>query len=403
MDRKFNLDTNAKLPWLDGLRGIAALWVLLSHVLILSGADATQWPIISQGALAVDLFMMLSGFLMAHHYIFKQTSEPITHPTTWLLFWIRRIFRIAPLYYLALAAALAAGPTIGDFRNLIGQAWPQTITAPQRYTDNSISNLLMHVSFVFGMLPDYSFRTALPDWSIGLEMQFYLAFPFLMLLMRSHPLWIGCLLIVACTALQWLARPFFAAFPMPAFLPMKLYMFVLGIWVAMSRGRNMRRALVVSILVCGLMIFRERNLEAGGRVLVVLAFYWLMDDGSLSRPEVVKWLLSRFRTILSSRLAVFAGDTSYALYLVHLLILVPISGSLVMQSWYMQLGPTVRFALCTAIVAPSSYVVAKLAHRLIEIPGIQLGKHISHVFYQKRGPGMKRTSNPHPVTNTLVE
>lgn len=330
------------------------------------------------------MFMMLSGFLMTHHYLSRKTNEPLTSPKTWILFWIRRIFRIAPLYYLILAIALTAGPAIGDFRELIGQVWPETATTPQRYTDTSLTNLLLHITFAFGVLPEYAFRTALPDWSIGLEMQFYLAFPFLMLFMRSNPLRMGCLLIVVCTALQWLARPFFASFPMPAFLPLKLYMFIFGIWVAMSRGRNMRPALAFSIFMCGWILLRERSLEASVRLLVVLAFFWLMDDGSLSQRETVERLLSRFRSVLSNRLAVFAGDTSYALYLVHLLILIPIAGSLVMQSWYMQLGSTARFALCTAIVTPVSYAVAKLAHKLVELPGIHLGKHLAHSFCQRR-------------------
>jgi peptidoglycan/LPS O-acetylase OafA/YrhL len=55
------------LPWLDGLRGLAALWVLISHVQILSGMKYV--PVLSWGGLAVDLFMILSGFLMAHHYL----------------------------------------------------------------------------------------------------------------------------------------------------------------------------------------------------------------------------------------------------------------------------------------------------------------------------------------------
>jgi len=62
------------LPWLDGLRGIAALWVMLSHIQILSGLRSL--PVLSWGNVAVDLFMMLSGFLMAHHYVLRQDKEP---------------------------------------------------------------------------------------------------------------------------------------------------------------------------------------------------------------------------------------------------------------------------------------------------------------------------------------
>ena len=92
------------LPWLDGLRGFAALWVLVSHAQILSGMRGI--PVLSWGELAVDLFMLLSGFLMAHHYVLRQEKEPWDAKATFYTFWLRRFFRIAPLYYFLLFFAL---------------------------------------------------------------------------------------------------------------------------------------------------------------------------------------------------------------------------------------------------------------------------------------------------------
>ena len=78
---------------LDGLRGGAALWVLIGHATILTG---TRIPILSKPDLAVDLFMMLSGFLMCFHYLERRETEPWHRRSTWTLFWTRRFFRIAP-------------------------------------------------------------------------------------------------------------------------------------------------------------------------------------------------------------------------------------------------------------------------------------------------------------------
>jgi peptidoglycan/LPS O-acetylase OafA/YrhL len=123
------------LPWLDGLRGIAALWVLLHHTFILTGGRGM--PVLSWGKLAVDLFMMLSGFLMAHHYMLRRAAKPWGAPSTWTDFWARRWFRISPLYYALLAAALVFGPLIGDQRDLVAAIWPATATAATRYNDAS--------------------------------------------------------------------------------------------------------------------------------------------------------------------------------------------------------------------------------------------------------------------------
>src|SRR5438477_6188480 len=86
----------SRVECLDGLRGIAALWVLLDHCLLLTGYSL---PVIDMPDLGVDHFMMLSGFLMVFHYHLRAQAEPWDAPHTWAKFWLRRFFRIAPLYY----------------------------------------------------------------------------------------------------------------------------------------------------------------------------------------------------------------------------------------------------------------------------------------------------------------
>ena len=88
---------------LDGVRGLMAFCVLFNHLeLICIGRQIHGSGL---GARAVDVFMFLSGFLMAYHWHirekkfngFRNQSKD---------FYIRRFFRIAPLYYLLLTIAL---------------------------------------------------------------------------------------------------------------------------------------------------------------------------------------------------------------------------------------------------------------------------------------------------------
>ncbi|HAT30970.1 MAG TPA: acyltransferase, partial [Janthinobacterium sp.] len=173
--------------------------------------------------MAVDLFMLLSGFLMTHHYLLRREREPWESAPTWHIFWVRRFFRIAPLYYALLVVALLAGPYLGQMRHEIAVVWPNTATSASRYYDASLGNILAHISFVFGAVPKYSFETPLPDWSIGLEMQFYLAFPFMMWgIARFGAFKTGAALILLCLFSVKVFRDFFHLFEMPSFLPMKL-------------------------------------------------------------------------------------------------------------------------------------------------------------------------------------
>lgn len=357
------------LPWLDGLRGLAALWVLLHHVFILTGGRSM--PILSWGKLAVDLFMVLSGFLMAHHYMLRSAARPWGASTTWTDFWARRWFRISPLYYVLLAAALLLGPFISGQRDLVAAIWPATATTAARYSDGSLTNILMHVTYLFGLVPSYVFRTALPDWSIGLEMQFYLAFPFIMLaLHRMGPLRAGLLLVLACLALRWLFPGFFSSFPTPSFLPLKLYVFMIGIWMAMALATGQPgKYLLASVGVSALYVLFERSTEAVARVLLVVGlFYMIWPTGGGVRERIA--------AALSNKLARFMGDTSYGLYLLHLLLLIPVAGWLASMPQFIQLPLAVRFTVCAALVVPPCYLGAWLLYRWIEMPGIALGKRI---------------------------
>ena len=64
---------SSRVEGLDGLRALAAIWVLVGHCLLLTG---WRVPILGEPDLGVDLFIMLSGFLMVFHYQLRQDKEP---------------------------------------------------------------------------------------------------------------------------------------------------------------------------------------------------------------------------------------------------------------------------------------------------------------------------------------
>jgi peptidoglycan/LPS O-acetylase OafA/YrhL len=64
---------------LEGLRGLASLWVVLGHICILT---SFHFPILSDPAIGVDLFILLSGYLMAKNYVERKDKEPWTDSAT---------------------------------------------------------------------------------------------------------------------------------------------------------------------------------------------------------------------------------------------------------------------------------------------------------------------------------
>jgi peptidoglycan/LPS O-acetylase OafA/YrhL len=184
-------------------RALAAFWVLAVHCMMWGGWWGIPLP---PPRMAVDLFMMISGYLMAANAVARDEVEPLSRAGSWLNFWLRRFFRIAPAYYLSLALAIVLSDAfLGGYRelqNLTPGRWDEQFVYDPLRIEYTPLNVLLHLSFLFGLHPTYSFSTFLPDWSLSLEMQFYFVFPALFLVMRktgfARSAWlIGIVAIVA--------------------------------------------------------------------------------------------------------------------------------------------------------------------------------------------------------------
>src|SRR5262245_8428382 len=93
-------------------RALAAFWVLTAHCVIWGGWYGVPLP---SAKIAVDLFMMISGFLM----VATTQREPMDDPMNRSRFWLRRFFRIAPAYYVVLLLVVVAqGPFLDGYRAL---------------------------------------------------------------------------------------------------------------------------------------------------------------------------------------------------------------------------------------------------------------------------------------------
>lgn len=359
-----------RVECLDGLRGVAALWVLVGHMMILTGF---RLPLISKPDLGVDLFIILSGFLMMYQYRLRAGSEDWSSPGTWASFWTRRFFRLAPLFYVTLAVALIAGPLIYADRVAIDSFLGQALQPGERYNDASLTNIALHLTFLFGLLPDYAFRTPLPDWSLALEMQFYALFPFLILL-GGRIGWVPSALLAASGSVivALLAGEAGLDYPMPSFLALKLQLFLAGMLIAVgpvaSRGQLWLR-LGAAMLLAAIPIGGEQDLlHFSVRALLVLGFFALVHWRSLG---LIGWV-SR---LLGSRPFHWLGELSYGTYLIHLLILQPVAAAVIGQ-YGMGLSAIGRFALTGAIVVPVTYALAFLTYKLVELPGQRLGKTV---------------------------
>ena len=274
---------------------------------------------------------------------------------------------------MALIAALTLGPLLFEARSQIAEVLPSMAQQPERFIDRSATNYLMHLSFLFGLHPDYAYRTALPDWSVGLEMQFYAAFPFLMLALARMGWLRGAIVIAFVSAATGLVINRWLHFPMPSFLLLKLHVFIAGMLTAAALLVGRREAWTLGIVALAIVLIPvggDRDIpHLVGRVIIAGLFFCLVHFGHL--PRSLSLAIAPVARVLGMRFFFWLGELSYGAYLIHLLVLTPVAAWLITTD-----SPAKRFGIALIITLGATYALAAVGRLIIEIPGQRLGKHL---------------------------
>lgn len=176
-------------PPLDGLRGIAILLVLVHHFTILQPITALDRAIVDiliAGWSGVDLFFVLSGFLITSILLVSRDG-----PQYFRSFYGRRVLRIFPLYYTSLLIGLVLLPLMVPAMRLAldtsGHLWLWTYT--------------LNIGFALGLIASpVAFFSHF--WTLAIEEQFYLVWPWLVKVLSARVLLVLCGLIMVASLLM---------------------------------------------------------------------------------------------------------------------------------------------------------------------------------------------------------
>jgi peptidoglycan/LPS O-acetylase OafA/YrhL len=317
------------------LRLLLAVMVVFGHFKLLAGVASPPWPFVYAGA-AVDCFFVVSGYLVTLSF----DRDP-----NFARYYLRRFFRIYPLYLVVVIAQtliLGSLATGGISENLRSMASYFAVNAV-------FANFLQYDigDGVLRGLANPSLNASL--WTLKIEFGFYFLLPFMWLAVRRFGVWFLAAIFVASAFYYWGLRHI-GQEELARQLPGQLQFFVLGIVAYMYRDRlDLSRTAAIALVP-----------------VLALVMTLLLPFKTLFLYPVV---IAAFVVVVALKTPPFnlKNDFSYGVYLLHApVIQLSLLSGLYRPDW-------IGLACILLIVT----LLALIAERAIEIPGIAAGKHLA--------------------------
>jgi peptidoglycan/LPS O-acetylase OafA/YrhL len=337
-----------KIPQLDALRGIAILLVIAHNATLHYGTTSYLHPLFDRGWMGVDLFFVLSGFLISG--ILLDTKES---PNYFKNFYARRVLRIWPLYYCLLAFMFVVLPHASASQGVAIFAKSSPWWAYPLFLQNFLLPLSTDAAGPLGV-----------TWSLAIEEQFYLVWPIIVRFLSKRQV---AILAIAEIAASPFLRYFLAAHHIHIYANFfcRLDGLMLGAFLAalvrskdFVRERYIGLALAVLAVATPLavifdlrqaewIVFTFTSLAAGA--VVYLAMFWQQ-----------KW----FQWPLANRFLLFTGTISYGLFLLHKIAFAGVDG--------LHVNSAKHPLLALGVILIGSYVLAITSWNVLEQPFLRL-------------------------------
>jgi peptidoglycan/LPS O-acetylase OafA/YrhL len=367
--RHKNADLSAgpiEFPILNAARAAAAIWVMVAHV---TRICAKPVFLLSQGYLAVECFIFISGFLM----MLLLAREKSLNLSSALRFYTRRFFRIAPSFYLAIALYVIFRGFYIENLTRCADVFGSVAAIPGLGAEVGWRSVLWNVLFAHGFWPGEATKIFGPAWSLSLEMQFYLVAPIWAWFLRRRPyLAIGVFFAVNAIAnVLWSVyydEGLLAKYPFPSFLPNRLFLFCWGgacCLFVIERTRRNRHLFALASVGAAILLPWKSLLVCS--VLVAAILFAVFAPKSFNR-----W----GGRIAESRVVTCLAELSYGVYLYHVFCMAIASWLLIRLGILARQQPLALPAYFTAVVAVT-LLVSTAIYFCLEKPARAWGKKLS--------------------------
>jgi peptidoglycan/LPS O-acetylase OafA/YrhL len=366
------------IPSLTGIRAIAAGIVFLGHMIHFHKEDT--YPIMHYGWIGVNIFFALSGYLFTHLY-----ADTLLHGTfSWTDYLKRRVIRIYPLTTVITMICIISN--IGVF---------------------SYANIITHILLIHSWFPAYRMSINAPMWSLTIEESYYLIAPFLIYscalisdavfarlhtytsIIKKYSIFFIMMIVL------WIGSIAFSRGSVGLYQDMIMYWF----------GKWDKDALTMTIFgrmsdfVAGMLIatiaryFPPQKSKHGdiissiGIILLIFSLQFIIMQGGPNSAGLNKMSVWAFagiplgasilfyglhsggllNKILSSKLFILLGESSFALYVIQFIALPGIPNASMGLQMYIE-AQNIHFLLAALISYMSFALIAFIVHIAFEKP-----------------------------------
>jgi peptidoglycan/LPS O-acetylase OafA/YrhL len=368
-----------RIEYLDSLRGLAALFVLVGHTM-----GAFDWPahyvfiahlpfvsILSSGVEAVAIFFILSGYVLSKPYV--ETGPAPTRKIFLPTFYLRRLIRIWPPWFFAFIASILARkflffhpPSQPAVSNWLAGFWQAKLTVPDFFRQ-----------CIF-CLHDPARLLLMQDWSLGVELKGSALIPLFLICARRK--YIASLIPLTILFLIFVGTGHYYV------------TFIIGVLMAqydsflIERLMRLGRAVRVALFVSGLLLYQGYDffLKVFPGAHWAVKYGWVVSAAGCAVILVSVLGSQTLQRVLNLKAMIFLGRISYSIYLLQFIVilcLLPPLVAVLNQCGITQ--PWVLFALTMLASVTVTFGCAALMYRCVELPVINFSHWLTRKIQQR--------------------
>jgi peptidoglycan/LPS O-acetylase OafA/YrhL len=378
------------------LRAIAIIFTVIFHMAFLLVFPSKSFSWLANHfdfSVGVDLFFVISGFVITRSLSSSFSTSNASKLTIIIAFWIKRLFRLLPAAFFWLLVVSVYYTMIGNFWDGQHIQWKNIIPIAAAFANiynfySAYGHANLTVFNIFHICGHY--------WSLSLEEQFYIVFPWVFIFFRKR-LIIGLMVILIILQLFWL-RPVWSygwAFRIDGFCWGILLAFLPVTSGSMPFADNvMKNKIAVFIIAFAfifLLPFASSHLQGAANVAIIYGVSLVAAISAILVFIAVSGENSFGTWAPYRRLMLYIGSRSYSIYITHFIIYM-----MVRHLWFvvccdMQLSDIEKQIANVTIIFLSLFltvVVSELTYRLIELKFRLKGRELAKNFLVRRQAGV---------------